>query len=125
MNVALQNRKVTASGIAMRTRLLAFLVAFAVLWCGTGGPALACSADGAASIVVAIDAIDQANPDDSERRSKPSGQAVAHHHCCTATYTAEAPFEALPSLKEAPVTPANSATMTSFAQAPPVQPPAA
>lgn len=128
MNAALRNRKATASGLAMRSRLFAFLVAFAVLWGGTGGSALACSAEGASSIFVAIDAIDQAtpaSPDDSERRSNPSGQVVAHHHCCTAIYSVEAPLDVVPALREAPATPANSATLTSFAQAPPVQPPAA
>jgi len=112
----------------MRSRLFTLLVAFAVLWCGTGGPALACSLVGPETVQVAVDAVEQltpANPDDTDRRSNPSGQAVAHHHCCTATYAAEAPFAALPVLKEAPVAPGSSAALTSFAQAPPVQPPSA
>ena len=128
MIVALRNGKVNASGHGMRMRLFTFLVAFAVLWCGTGGPALACTVESAASVLVAIDAVDQlatGDREDTERRSKPAGQAVAHHHCCTATYSIEAPFELLPSLKQTPVVPSNAATLTSFAQAPPVQPPAA
>ena len=129
MNVALQDRKVTASGLTMRARLLPLLVAFAVLWCGTGGSALACSVQGSETVLVAVDALDQltpASPEDNERRSSPSGQAVAHHHhCCTATSAAEAPFESSLSLKEPPIAPASSPTLTSFAQAPPVQPPSA
>lgn len=128
MIVALRNRKVNASGHGMRSRLFTFLVAFAVLWCGTGGPALACAVQDVTSVLVAVDAVDQlatGDRDDTERRSNPAGQAVAHHHCCSATYAIETPFEVLPSLKQTPVEPSNSATLTSFAQAPPVQPPAA
>nr|WP_294846408.1 hypothetical protein [uncultured Sphingomonas sp.] len=112
----------------MRSQLFAFLVAFAVLWCGTGGSALACSVDGPASALVAVDAVDQAasdSPDDSEKQSKPSGQAAAHHHCYSPIYSVNAPLEELLSLREAPAKPAASASLSSFAQAPPVQPPAA
>lgn len=128
MIAALRKPKHNASGIVMRARLFTFLVAFAVLWCGTGGPALACLVEGPASVVVAVDAIDQfaSSPqDESERRSNPPGQSVAHHHCCTATYATEAPFIVSPPLKQAPVAPSPVASLTSFAQAPPVQPPSA
>ncbi len=128
MIVALRNRKVNATGFGMRMRLFTFLVAFAVLWGGTGGPSLACSVEGPANILVAVDAIDQVTPgnqDDTERRSNPAGHAVGHHHCCTAANAVDKPFAVLSSLKAAPVKPSSTAALTSFAQAPPVQPPAA
>ncbi len=57
----------------MRMRLFTFLVAFAVLWGGTGGPSLACSVEGPANILVAVDAIDQVTPgnqDETERQTR-------------------------------------------------------
>lgn len=128
MIVALRNPKENASGHGMRSRLFTLLIAFAVLWCGAGGSAFACATEGTSSALVSVNAIDQlvsTDRDDAERRSKPAGQAVSHHHCCAATYAIEAPFEVMPALKQTPVELSNSATLTSFAQAPPVQPPAA
>lgn len=128
MIVALRNGKANASSHGMRMRLFTFLVAFAVLWAGTGGPSLACVVEGPVNVLVAVDTIDQATPgneDDTDRRSNPPGHAVGHHHCCTATNAVDKPFAVLPSLEAAPVIPSSAAALTSFAQAPPVQPPAA
>lgn len=128
MIAALRNPIVNASGFGMRTRLFTILVAFAVLWCGTGGPALACVFESPSTIVMAVDGIDQIaaiGEDDTERRSDAPGQAVSHHHCTMAACAVEPPFEAAKALEDAPAVPSLSASLTSFAQAPPVQPPAA
>lgn len=126
--MSLRNTKADASSIPMRLRLFTFLVAFAVLWSGTGGSALACPVESPASIFLTVDAGNEfasTGDEDTERKSSPAGQAVAHHHCCTATPTVEAPFAVSLSLKEPPVVPSISSALISFAQAPPVQPPAA
>ena len=112
----------------MRLRLFTFLVAFAVLWSGAGGSALACAVESPASVFLTVDASHELAPtgdDDKERKSSPAGQAVAHHHCCTATPAVEALLAAVLPLKEAAVVPSISSALISFAQAPPVQPPAA
>lgn len=128
MIVALRNAKANATGLLMRLRLFAFLVAFAVLWSGTSESALACPVESPASVFLTVDASDEfaaAGQDDTERQSSPTGQAVAHHHCCTATPAIDAPYAVSLSLKEPRVAPAISSALISFAQAPPVQPPAA
>ncbi len=128
MIVALRNAKANAIGVLMRFRLFSLLVAFAILWSGTGGAALACSVESPASIFLSVDASTEfgsVETDDSERQSSPAGQTVAHHHCCTATPAVEPPFAVPFSLKQPPVVPSVSSALISFAQAPPVQPPAA
>lgn len=112
----------------MRTRLLIFFMALAVLWCGTGGPALACVGESPVNIQAAIGAVDQLAAKADGEPDKPASvprQAVAHHHCCMATPTTPAPILAIASPKNAPVFPAGTAPLRSYAQAPPVQPPSA
>jgi len=63
----------------MRLRLFTFLVAFAVLWSGAGGSALACAVESPASVFLTVDASHELAPtgdDDKERKSSPAGQAV-------------------------------------------------
>lgn len=112
----------------MRTRLFTFLVAFAVLWCGAGGPALACTFESSSSLVTIADAADQvaaSGEDDTERRSSAAGKAVSHHHCSMGAYAVDPPFADAPAFRNAQFVPTTAASLKSFAQAPPVQPPAA
>lgn len=116
------------AAFSMRARMLSFLVLVAFLWCTAGEPVLACAGENPANVQFSSNSMDQFSATDQadiEHGTSTTGQAAAYHHCCAATNTAALLFASPRKPKPMIVTPAHSAALSSFAQAPPIQPPAA
>lgn len=118
-----------ASWTSMRARFLIFFMALTVLTCSISEPIFACADDTSPSLSSETDAAAKLiSTVDDEKGSQPAGDpqsAVSSHHCCVATPSILATLTVVSPPKVTLFAWTQSAVLHSFAQAPPIEPPAA
>lgn len=118
-----------ATRLAVRGRLLSFLVLIGILFGGVAAPAIAhergAAFDHAGEVLDIHDAASTAAHEPTGKTPDMPGQPASHHHC-TIALEVIAPAVALATrMGEALPPPAISRTLASLAQAPPTEPPSA
>ena len=120
----------TASRKSMQGRLTSLFVMLAILYCGIVMPATAYAQDMVAShgseMFAMPEHADDADHGDSHQQTGDEPCHVASHHHCSMALAVDAPSLTLAlSLRNASLLPLTTASMSSFLQAPPTEPPAA
>ena len=116
------------SRASMLARLVSLLMAIALLVGGTLSPAIAHAREGGVEHAMEILHLEDAasahdaQPDDDNGQSDQTG---AHHHCTIAVEADTASVEATAPIVREAFVPALTRILGSFAQAPPIEPPAA
>lgn len=102
-------------------RAIQILLVIAVLWCGLHLPPAETDAMASSAIADAAHAV----PDSADDSAQPHGGHGCHSHCPLAANLNSGPSSGIHAPIGAPHFASRIATLTSAAQAPPVEPPAA